>query len=49
LLDRVDRVCRPCDFFYRYESSVARARSYPVAADSFAARVGRAPDSGLER
>jgi len=49
LLDRVDRVCRPCDFFYQYESSVARARSYPVAADSFAARVGRAPDSGLER
>jgi hypothetical protein len=44
LLDRVDRVCRPCDFFYRYESSVARARGYPAAADSFAARVGRTPD-----
>jgi len=44
LLDRVDRVCQPCDFYYRYESSVARARGYPAAADSFAARVGRAPD-----
>jgi hypothetical protein len=44
LLDRVDLVCRPCDFFYRYEASVARARGYPTAADSFAARVGRAPD-----
>jgi len=42
LLDRVDLVCRPCDFYYRYESSVARARGYPAAADSFAARVGRA-------
>jgi len=44
LLDRVDLICRPCDFFYRYEASVARARGYPTAADSFAARVGRAPD-----
>jgi len=44
LLDRVDRVCQPCDFYYRYESSVARARGYAAAADSFAARVGRAPD-----
>jgi protein O-mannosyl-transferase len=43
LLDRVDEVCRPCDFYYRYESSVARTRGYPAAADSFAARVGRAP------
>src|SRR5207244_3252347 len=34
----------PGAFSYRYESSVARARGYPVAADSFAARVGRAPD-----
>ena len=49
LLDRVDLVCRPCDFFYRYESSVARARGYPVAADSFAARVGRAPDPVHDR
>ncbi len=42
ILDRVDLVCT-CDFYYRYESSVARARGYPAAADSFAARVGRAP------
>jgi len=42
LLDRVDKVCK-CDGFYRYEASVARARGYPIAADSFAARVGRAP------
>ena len=49
LLDRVELVCRPCDFYYRYEASVARARGYPVAADSFAARVGRAPDPAHER
>ena len=42
ILDRVDLVCK-CDFYYRYEASVARARGNPVAADSFAARVGRAP------
>ncbi len=42
ILDRVDLVCT-CDFYYRYESSVARARGYPAAADSLAARVGRAP------
>ncbi len=42
LLDRVDKVCK-CDGFYRYESSVARARGYPTAADSFAARAGKAP------
>src|SRR6266480_1127510 len=49
LLDRVDKVCRLCDMFHRYESSVARARGYPVAADSFAARVGRAPDPVHDR
>jgi len=43
LLDRVDKVCK-CDGFYRYEASVARARGYPTAADSFAARGGKAPD-----
>jgi hypothetical protein len=43
LLDRVDKVCK-CDGFYRYEASVARARGYPAAADSFAARGGKAPD-----
>jgi len=42
LLDRVDKVCK-CDGFYRYEASVARARGYPTAADSFAARAGKAP------
>ena len=43
LLDRVDKVCK-CGGFYRYEASVARARGYPTAADSFAARGGKAPD-----
>lgn len=47
LLDRVDQVCK-CDGFYRYEASVARARGYPTAADSFAARVGRAPHPAIE-
>ena len=45
LLDRVDKVCK-CDGFYRYEASVARARGYPTAADSFAARGGKAPVPG---
>ena len=45
LLDRVDKVCK-CDGFYRYEASVARARGYPTAADSFAARGGKAPAPG---
>ncbi len=48
LLDRVDKVCK-CDGFYRYETSVARARGYPIAADSFAARVGRVPASVRDR
>ena len=43
ILTRLEGVCRPCDFFYRYEASIARARGYPVAADSFLARIGRAP------
>ncbi len=41
ILDRLELACRPCDFLYRYEASVARTRGYPVAADSFAARIGR--------
>src|SRR4029077_5147169 len=40
ILDRVDLVCK-CDFYYRYEVSVARTRGNPIAADSFAARVGK--------
>jgi hypothetical protein len=41
ILTRLEVVCRPCDFFYRYEASIARARGYTVAADSFLARSGR--------
>jgi len=41
ILTRLEVVCRPCDFFYRYEASIARARGYPVAADSFLARSRR--------
>ena len=43
ILTRLESVCRPCDFLYRYEAPLARARGYSVAADSFAARIGRAP------
>ena len=41
ILTRLELVCRPCDFFYRYEAPIARARGYPAAADSFLARIGR--------
>lgn len=41
ILTRLEVVCRPCDFFYQYEASIARARGYSVAADSFLARIGR--------
>ena len=40
ILTRLEVVC-PCDFFYRYEAPIARARGYPAAADSFLARIGR--------
>ena len=43
ILDRLELVCRPCDFYYRYEAPIARARGYPAAADSFHARIGRTP------
>ena len=43
ILDRLELVCRPCDFYYRYEAPIARARGYPAAADSFQARIGRTP------
>jgi hypothetical protein len=45
ILDRLELVCRPCDFFYRYEAPIARTRGYPAAADSFLARIGRVPAS----
>lgn len=43
ILTRLEVVCRPCDFFYRYEAPIARARGYAAAADSFLARIGRTP------
>jgi len=43
ILTSLEVVCRPCDFYYRYEAPIARARGYPAAADSFLARVGRTP------
>lgn len=41
ILTRLEVVCRPCDYFYQYEASIARARGYSVAADSFLARSAR--------
>lgn len=41
ILTRLEVVCHPCDFLYRYEAPIARARGYPAAADSFLARIGR--------
>jgi protein O-mannosyl-transferase len=41
ILTRLELVCRPCDFYYQYEASIARARGYTAAADSFVARIGR--------
>ena len=42
ILNRLELVCRPCDFYYRYEAPIARTRGYDAAADSFVARIGRA-------
>ena len=47
ILRRLGLVCRPCDFYYRYEAPIARARGYAAAADSFLARIGSEP--GLPR
>jgi protein O-mannosyl-transferase len=44
ILNRLELVCRPCDFFYRYEVPIARSRGYPAAADGFLARIRSAPD-----
>lgn len=46
LLDRLELVCRPCDFFYVNEAAAAAARGYPAAGDSLLARIGRAHDPG---
>ncbi len=46
LLDRLELVCRPCDFYYLYEASAAAGRGYPAAGDSLLARMGRAHGLG---
>src|SRR5213076_1591063 len=43
LLDRVDLVCRPCDFFYRYEPSATRLRPTRLPPASGGRRIRSMP------
>jgi hypothetical protein len=44
MLARLDQLCAQCDYYYRFESGVARMRGDTAAADALLARLpSRAP------